>query len=69
MTWSETQKGISDKNAEIERLKAENEITVRVCNENTDLKKLITELADVLRDVLPYPLHTELVRRAREATR
>ena len=34
-----------------------------------DHKALITELCDALRDVLPYPLHTELVRRAREATR
>ena len=42
---------------------------MRLKTENTDFKKLITELCDALRDVLPYPLHTELVRRAREATR
>jgi hypothetical protein len=28
-----------------------NEITVSVCNQNTNLKKLITELADVLQKV------------------
>jgi hypothetical protein len=34
------------RDAEIERLKAENEITVRVCNENTDLKLRINELEE-----------------------
>jgi hypothetical protein len=61
---------IREKDSEIERLKAENEITVRVCNENTDLKTLITELADALSHyALLNDFEKSLLQRAREATR
>jgi hypothetical protein len=71
---------LAEKDAEIERLKAEinrlreqlelkDQILKSVAQQGIEQQRLITELADVLRDVLPYPLHTELVRRAREATR
>jgi uncharacterized small protein (DUF1192 family) len=58
---------------EIERLKAQNEldyeITVSICNENTDLKKLITDLCDALEESGFYCGQGSLVKRAREATR
>jgi hypothetical protein len=54
----------------IDRLKAENEITVSVCNENIDLKKLITELADALvTEEIMSNEGDELIQRAREATK
>ena len=68
------------KDAEIERLKEQNEsdykITVSVCNENTDLKKviddqrdLITELCDALEQQSCWSTKVELIQRAREATK
>lgn len=65
---------IKAKDAEIDRLKDQNEIdykiTVDVCNRNTDLKKLIGELADTLSH---YALlnngEKELISRAREVTK
>ena len=59
--------------AEINRLREQLELKDRilksVAQQGIKQQRLITELCDALRDVLPYPLHTELVRRAREATR
>jgi hypothetical protein len=57
---------------EIKALKAENEITISVCNQNTDLKKLVTELADALEDQTNIGFGkeaTDLIQRAREATK
>jgi hypothetical protein len=66
--------GYPKKDAEIERLKEQNEsdykITVEVCHENTDLKKLITELCDALDGPrFDAIAQRELVQRAREATK
>ena len=68
---------VDRKDAEIERLKEHVEdlekellITVRVCNENVDLTRLITELADALvTEELIFNEDDDLIRRAREATR
>lgn len=56
---------------EVQRLKEENEVTVRVCNENTDLKKLVTELCEALDQSNPFDRDDafDLIQRAREATR
>ena len=60
MTWSEAQKAISDKNAEIEQLKSKNEAlqkwilmtdeeqVLELKAEIERLRKLITELCDAL---------------------
>ena len=79
MTWAEAQKGISDKNAEIERLK---ELVRYHCEQQMlgwkterALKALITELADAIlrlthdRSEATYQLYLPLLQRAREATK
>ena len=64
---------LAEKDAEIESLEGQLAVTTRVCNENTDLKKLITELADALDRCDPIQISIQevaaLVQRAREATR
>jgi hypothetical protein len=58
-----------EKDAEIARLNTELKITVAVCNENLDLKKLITELAEALECHNLDHLQDDLIQRAREETK
>ena len=64
MTWNEAQKGISDKNAEIDRLKESAKYDAFL---REKYRGLITKLCDALEDGGPRPF--ALIQRAREATR
>ena len=59
---------IAELKADIESLEGQLAVTIRVCNENTDLKKLITELADALSWYIEES-DDGLIHHAREATK
>ena len=60
---------LDDINQLRDQLELKDQILKSVARQGIEQKKLITELCDALRDVLPYPAHTELIRRAREASK